>query len=371
MALISIALITAALVIILSALNGLSGLVSDIYNAPEPDLCIRPKTGKYFIPDSRLIQRLSTHPQVISYSSILEDKALIQRDNEQLLVTVKGVDSHLNKVLRLSQHIVEGKKTWDSASVFIGNGIANSLQLNLNSEFNALRLISPKNQDAYSTEAGINELFLQPTAIFSLNDEFDFSHVFIPLSKARQLFEITGSITAVYVAVNETDRASLLQELNQFWGNTYEFTDRNKANEVLFKTLESEKLMTIIILGFILSIAVFNIIGAITMLIMEKKQDIKTLMALGMEFTRIQTIFMWEGLLITGIGSVLGLLTGILFCFLQQHFHWISFGNDAIISYYPVIVKWQDVLMLFTLVLALSALTGLYPIRFFTKKFKV
>lgn len=365
----SIAVITAALVIILSALNGLTGLVSNIYNAPEPDIRISPKTGKYFIPDAAFWNYLNTYPRVRAVSKVLEDKALIQKDSRQLLVNVKGVDQHLTKVVNITHHIIEGYSNWDSNAVFIGNGIANALQLDLKNDFSSLRLLSPKLQAALPSEQGLNELYIKPKAIFSLNDDFDYTYVFVSLNKARELFDITSSITAVYVAIDAEQSKRFQTEFKVQWGSYFNVTDRNSANETLFKTLESEKLMTVIILGFIMAISVFNTIGAITMLIMEKKKDILTYLAMGMDLSRIRKIFMWEGILITGTGSIIGLTLGIVFCALQQHFHWISFGNDAVIPYYPVEVKWQDLVMLFVLIMGLSAISGHYPIRFFTKQF--
>lgn len=365
----SIAIITAALVIILSALNGLTGLVSNIYNAPEPDIRISPKTGKYFIPDSAFWQYLKSYPEVKAISQVLEDKALIQKDSRQLLVNVKGIDQYLTQVLNISDHIVEGNTKWDSNAVFIGNGIANALQIDVKNNFSSLRLLSPKQQMDVPSDQGLNEMYIKPKAIFSLNDDFDYTYVFIPLQKARELFDITGSLTAVYVAIDSKHRNTFQNDCKIKWGKYYDFTDRNSANETLFKTLASEKLMTIIILGFIMAISVFNTIGAITMLIMEKKKDISTYLAMGMDLSRIRKIFMWEGILITGSGSIIGLIIGIVFCMLQQQYHWISFGNDAVIPYYPVEVQWQDIVMLFVLIMGLSAISGFYPIQFFTKQF--
>jgi lipoprotein-releasing system permease protein len=202
---------------------------------------------------------------------------------------------------------------------------------------------------------------------FALNDELDYQMAFVNLQTARELFESEGKVSAIEIMCSDGKAKHVQHDVAEILGEGFEVKNRYQLNDVLFKSLETEKLATFIILAFILIIATFNLIGALTMLIIEKRKDIKTLFSLGADIKTIQGIFMREGLFISGIGAALGLLIGLLVCWLQIKFHLVTFGSEFIIPYYPIEIQAGDLLKIFLLIMGIAFLAALYPVRVFTK----
>lgn len=201
-----------------------------------------------------------------------------------------------------------------------------------------------------------------------MNDDFDFKYVIVDIDVARELLDCTNEVSAVEISLNKgADMEDVQEQLSSVLGDKYTIKNRYQLNDVLFKTLESEKLWTFIILAFILIIATFNIIGALTMLIIEKKKDIKTLYCLGASNTLISRIFMGEGFLITAIGAVIGLSLGLIICLLQMKFHFVEFSDQTWIPYYPVDLQLQDFVWIISLIMLIGFFAALYPVRVFTR----
>ncbi len=367
----AIAITTASLIVILSAMNGLTGAVASLYNSLEPDLKISALKGKYFRVDSALISEIKLMKGVEAVSLTYSDKALLKNNDKQMLVSVKGVDDVFRKVTGIDSSIIEGvnRISMSKSNMVLGRGIANNLYVNVMEIASELSLLSPnkgKSSDL-SPDANFTQVFFTPTGVFSLNDEFDYQFVFISLKSAFELFNETNRISAIELKCNgETD--DIQQRLSEKLGAAFEVKNRYQLNDVLFKTLETEKLATFIILAFILIIATFNIIGALSMLIIEKQKDIKTLYSMGADLNLIRSIFMREGFLITAVGAFIGLVIGLLVCWLQMKFHLVKFGDDFIIPYYPIELKWKDFVWIFSLIMLIGFLAALYPVRFFTAK---
>jgi lipoprotein-releasing system permease protein len=371
---VAIAVTTAALIVILSAMNGLTGAVAGLYNALEPDLKITASKGKYFSIDSAFINDIKAMEGVTYVSMTYSDKALLKNNEKQMLVTVKGIDDKFRKVTGMDSSIIEGvnRVAMDRSNIVLGRGIANNLYVNVMEISSELSLLSPKKGKTsdLSVDAGFTQIFLTPTGVFSLNDEFDYQFVFISLKSAFELFNETNRISALELKCSgNTD--DIQQQLTEKLGPAYEVKNRYQLNDVLFKTLETEKLATFIILAFILVIATFNIIGALTMLIIEKQKDIKTLFSLGADLTLIRSIFMREGFLITSVGAFIGLVLGLFVCWLQMTFHLVTFGDDFIIPYYPIELKWKDFIWIFGMIMLIGFFAALYPVRFFTARAKM
>lgn len=367
----AIAITTASLIVILSAMNGLTGAVASLYNSLEPDLKISASKGKYFQVDSALISEIKLMKGVEAVSLTYSDKALLKNNDKQMLVSVKGVDDSFRKVTGIDSSIIEGvnRISMSKSNMVLGRGIVNNLYVNVMEIASELSLLSPnkgKSSDL-STDANFTQVFFTPTGVFSLNDEFDYQFVFISLKSAFELFNETNRISAIELKCKgETD--DIQQHLSEKLGSAFEVKNRYQLNDVLFKTLETEKLATFIILAFILIIATFNIIGALSMLIIEKQKDIKTLYSMGADLNLIRSIFMREGFLITAVGAFIGLVIGLLVCWLQMKFHLVKFGDDFIIPYYPIELKWKDFVWIFSLIMLIGFLAALYPVRFFTAK---
>ncbi len=370
---IAIAITTGALIVILSAMNGLTGTVANLYNTLEPDLKITIAKGKYFEATAQLISDIKNIEGVKVVSQTLSDKALIKNSDKQTLVTIKGVDENFNKLTKIDSVVVDGNYSLADTNtvnkILLGRGIAGQLQLNIREYVNELSLFSPikGKSGSLNPEDNLNQLYATPCGLFSLNDEFDYQFAFVSLKTAKKLFNEPTKISAIEIACDKTKSKEIQKLIQQKLGNTFVVKNRYQLNDVLFKTLQTEKLATFIILAFILIIATFNIIGALTMLIIEKRKDIKTLYCMGASIQLIRNIFMREGFLITGIGAGIGLVLGLLVCWLQMQFHLVTFGNEFVIPYYPIELQLSDFVWLFGLIMLIGFFAALYPVRVFTK----
>jgi len=370
---IAIAITTAALVIVLSAMNGLTSVVADLYHAMEPDLKITSVNSKYILDTKSISSYLNTVKGIKGVSYSIEENALIKLDDKQAIVTIKGVDKEFKSLTHFDTLIIDGKymlaKGRQNFGIF-GRGIAYKLGLNVNDFVSPISIYSPKRGkvESLDPEDAFNKLTVSPSGIFSLNDDFDFKFVLIDLKAAQQLFDCPNGITSVEITITDNHLLPTIQnQLINKLGPNFLVKNRYQLNDVLFKTLETEKLWTFLILAFILIIATFNIIGALTMLIIEKKKDIQTFYSLGSGQTLIRSIFMIEGFLITFMGAFIGLFLGLCICLLQQHFHFVTFDEQSIIPYYPIKMQFYDFMWILFLVLGIGLLAAIYPVRIFTK----
>ncbi len=370
---VAIAITTAALVIILSAMNGLTAVVGDLYHAIEPDIKITSKNSKYISKKNELSQIIKSINGVNLISYSIEENALIKLDDNQAVVTIKGVDAVFKYITHFDTVVTEGVFKLQHNEQYLGvfgKGIMYKLGININDFVSPITLYAPKRgkTNGLNADDAFNKLAISPAGAFSLNDDFDFKYVFIDLKAAQQLFDCPNKFTTIGLSVtNKKDINDIQQQLITSLGENYLVKNRYQANDVLFKTIETEKLWTFIILAFILIIATFNIIGALTMLIIEKKKDIKTLYSFGADKQLVQKIFMTEGLLITAVGAITGLVIGIIVCLLQQHFHLIKFEDNYVISYYPIKMLIKDFIWIICLVMGIGFIAGIYPIRVFTR----
>lgn len=353
-------------------MNGLTDVVSNLYNTLEPDLKITVAKGKYFTANDSLMQQIKNTPGVVLISESISDKALIKNNSQQVLATVKGVDENFDRVTSIRSAVAEGIYALNDTTgnrLLIGKGIANQIQLNMSSFVNEVSLLSPARGKVSSINAqeGLNQLFCNAGGIFSLNDDFDFEYVFVNKLTANELFEANNRITAIELKCTDNAMAETQQRLQEKLGVSYVVKNRYQANDLLFKSLETEKVATFFILAFILVIATFNMIGALTMLIIEKRKDIKTLHHMGANLHTIRRIFMGEGFLITGIGALMGLFIGLLVCVLQLQFHLVKFGNEFVVPYYPIKLMFKDFVWILSVIMLIGFFAALYPVRVFTK----
>jgi len=370
---IAIAVTTAALVIVLSAMNGLTAVVADLYNAIEPDLKITAINSKYITNKKELTNKIKSIAGVKGISYSIEENALIKLDDKQAVITVKGVDAEFKNLTQFDTVVVEGVYRFSNNNQFygvFGKGIANKLGLNINDFVSPISIYAPirGKVESINPEDAFNKLSISPAGIFSLNDDFDFKYVLIDLKAAQELFGCPNSFSIIELSVSEKAQIDVIQnQLQLVLGSNFLIKNRYQSNDVLFKTLETEKLWTFLILAFILVIATFNIIGALTMLIIEKKKDIKTLYNLGADQKFIRNIFLQEGFLITSVGAISGLIIGLVVCVLQQQFHLVTFDDQYVIPYYPIIMKFKDFVWILGVVMGIGFLAAIYPVRIFTK----
>ena len=370
---IAISLTTAALVIVLSAMNGLTGIVANLYNAIEPDLKVVSSNSKYIVNRIEIENKIKTIPEINSVSYSLEENALIKLDDKQAVITIKGVDENFKNLTHFDTLIREGKYRFEFNNQLygvFGKGIANKLGININDFISPISIFAPKRGkfEGVNPDDAFTKINISPAGVFSLNDDFDYKYVLIDLKAAQTLCDCKDEISMIEINVSDKSKINDVQQaLKISLGPNYSVKNRYEANDVLFKTLEIEKLWVFLILAFILVIATFNIIGSLTMLIIEKKKDIKTLYNLGADQQFIKSIFMKEGFLITFVGAISGLVIGLIVCIAQQQFHFITFDDQYVISYYPIKMEIKDFVWILGVVMGIGFLAATYPVRVFTK----
>ncbi|MDF2448167.1 MAG: hypothetical protein K0R26_671 [Bacteroidota bacterium] len=354
-------------------MNGLTSVVADLYHAIEPDLKISSVNSKYMTFDEKLLSKINSVKGIDAVSFSIEENALIKLDDRQAVVTIKGVDDAFRKLTHFDTVVVQGSYRFFYENQYygvFGRGVANKMDININDFVTPISLYAPVRGkvESINPEDAFNKISISPSGIFSLNDDFDYKFVLIDLQAAQKLFDCPDAFSLVELSVsNKNDLKTVQEKLQEVLGPEYLIKNRYQLNDVLFKTLETEKLWTFLILAFILVIATFNIIGALTMLIIEKKKDIKTLYNLGADQTLIRTIFMKEGFLITSVGAICGLVIGLIVCLLQQKYHLVTFDDMSVIPYYPIKMQLNDFIWILGVVMAIGFVAAVYPVRVFTR----
>ena len=361
---------TAALIIILSVFNGFNKLVSDNLGDVQPDLVVKPAAGKAFVPDSTAFAWLYGQELVHNMSSVIEEQAFIAFDGKQSLARVKGVDSVFEEESPLQNHITDGIFSLHRGTApraVVGSSLAWSMDIN--PRFIApLEIYYPDREGSISLSnpaASLRSTKVAVAGLFAINAELDAELVIVPIETMRELLDYDDEVSAVEIRVKEgtPDKAlnGLAAELSERLGPDYEVLDRYRQNEALYKMMRYEKLAIYMILIFIVIIIAFNIYSSLTMLIIEKKDDIGTLRSLGAPEPMTRRIFLLEGWLISLLGLAIGLVLGIAFVLLQQKYGLIRMPGSYIISAYPVILKTSDILWTVVGVALVGYLIALLP----------
>ncbi len=371
---VAIAVGTGALVIVLSGMNGLTNLVENLYSSFDSDIEITAAKGKVFLPDSAVVEKIKKIKGVNALCYSVEDNALLKYNDKQAIATVKGVSSEFVNMTRFDTLVYEGVFTTKKNNAFygvFGKGLAFRLGTGLQDMFSPVGVYSPKRGKVASInpEDAFEEIKVYPAGLFSINDEFDFRYMITDISAARQLFGYEKEVSSIELSCDKAIQIESIQaQVQNSVGTNFVVKNKFQQNEVLFKTLKAEKLWTFIILVFILIIGTFNIIGALTMLIIEKKKDISILHNMGADAALIRKVFMTEGFLITVLGAIIGLLLGLLMCWLQQVFGFVRFDAGYVVEAYPVDVRMGDFIAIISVVMLIGFFAAWYPVRIFTNK---
>ena len=361
---------TAALIIILSVFNGFNKLVSDSLGDAQPYPVVKPAAGKAFVPDSTAFAWLYDQEMVYNMSSVIEEQAFISFDGKQSLARVKGVDSVFEEESPIRNHITDGIFSLHRGTLpraVIGSALAWSMDIN--PRFIApLEIYYPDREGSVSLSnpaASLRSTKVTVAGLFALNAELDAELVLVPIETMRELLDYDEEVSAVEIRVTEgtTDKAlkGLVSQLQDRLGPDFEVQDHYRQNEALYKMMRYEKLAIYMILIFIVVIIAFNIYSSLTMLIIEKKDDIGTLRSLGAPEQMTRRIFLLEGWLISLLGLVIGLALGIACVLLQQKFGLIRMPGSYIISAYPVILKASDIIWTAVGVAVVGYLIALLP----------
>ena len=370
-----IAIGTMALIVILSVFNGFDNVVKSLINSFNPDIRITLVEGKTFVKDDAHLNRLKSIKGVTAVTTVLEDKALLRYDERQTIAVVKGVGPEYSDVSGIDSMITEGEfrlTNQNQSFAIIGKGIDIFLNVILNSP-RQMGIYVPKRsgQVSFDPERAVNREFLNVSGVFLIEQDYDSKYILVPLAFAQDLFEYPGKLNAYEIKLDpDANLQDIQQKIQLILGEDFRVQNRYQQNEIFYKTMQMEKWAIFLILMFILIVASFNIIGTLTMLILEKKTDILTLRNLGASVNLINRIFLFEGWLVSVAGAVIGLATGLLICWLQITFKLITLQGSGtfIIDAYPVLINPVDIVVTGIAVIVIGFLAAWLPIRFVTKK---
>jgi lipoprotein-releasing system permease protein len=347
---------SAALIIILSVFNGFEELVLKMFNTITPQVLILPAEGKTFDPNTAYFKTLKKDKSIYSYTEVLSENALIRYNNKQVPALVKGVSSDFVKNKQLDTVMIDGSFVLEGngyPNAVIGSALQAYLGVNVSDPFSPLQIFSPKKGIKASSINPMDDftvLNITTSGVFEVQQDFD-NIMIVPLSFARKLLGEESKVSSIEINLNDNVAPDQFKtQLAAQLGAKYVVKNREQQNQGLYNVLGSEKWMVYMILTFILIIAIFNIIGSLTMLVIDKLKDISILNSLGAGKRLIKRIFLFEGMMITLAGCAFGLLIGLAFCLLQQRFGWFKMGEASLLmptNAYPVALKWKDFVLVF------------------------
>ena len=368
---------TAALIIILSVYNGFDSLIRSMMSNVEPDLLITPATGKTFIPDDSTFDWIYDQPSVKNMCCVLEEQVFISYDGKQSLARAKGVDWVYEEESPLKDHMSDGEfklHRGDVPLAAVGAGLA--YELGISPRFLApIEIYFPTRTGRISLAnpaASIESVRVYPSGLFSVNKDVDAELLIVPIEKMQELLEYEYEVSAVELRLTEDspkDELKRLQkEIGTRLGPGFRVKDRFQQNESLYKMMKYEKAAIFMILIFVIIIIAFNIFGSLTMLIIEKEEDIRTLRSMGAQESLIRKIFVLEGWFISLAGLAGGLVIGVGFAALQQAFGIIKMPGHFVVQAYPIILSWSDILLTAVGVAVIGYLIALLPVALHSRK---
>ena len=341
---------TAALIIILSVFNGFNSLISDSLSEADPDIRISPARGKVFVPNGEAFDWAYENEDVLNMSEVLEEQVFISYDSKQALAKAKGVDKVYEEESPLRDHIKDGEfllRFGDLKKAVVGMGLA--YNLGISPRFlSPIEIYYPVRDGKISMSNPLNslsEVDLRPSGLFSINANLDNELIIVPIETMRELLDYEKEVSSVEIRTKDPSSVKGVADgLKERLGPDFKVLNRYEQNENLFKMMKYEKLAIFMILIFIIIIIAFNIFASLTMLVIEKKDDISTLKSLGSTDTLVRRIFVMEGWMVSLLGLAIGLVVGIAFALLQQKFGFIKMPGNYVVSSYPIVLKFSDIL---------------------------
>ena len=375
-----VAVASMALIITLSVFNGFHDLVASLFTAMDPQLVVVPKEGKTVPADDPLLDQIRKMPEVDVAMDCVEDNALAVFGERQAMVKIKGVEDNFTELTHINDILYgEGEFSLHAANLQYGTiGIRLAETLGTSARWEGfLKIYAPKREGqldmANPTEGFVEDSLISPGVVFYVRQaKYDANYIIAPIAFARNLFDQQGMVTNLELKLKKgtsVDRTK--SKIKDIVGEKYDVLDRYEQQEDTFKIMVIEKLIAYIFLTFILAVACFNIIGSLSMLIIDKKDDVVTLRNLGATDKQITRIFLLEGRLIAAVGAVVGIVLGLLLCLAQQTFGLVKLGSTSgsfIVDAYPVSVHPWDIVLVFFTVLVVSFLAVWYPVHYFSRR---
>lgn len=369
-----VAIATMAMICTLSVYNGFEEIISSLYSEIDPHLEVRAKSGKTLDTTAPEIKRLEEIGGVEAVTPVVEDNALALYGDKQQPVVIKGVPSNYSKVNNIDAALIDGATMFADSLPYavIGVGISNTLMVAPHF-LSPIYLYAPKRKakvNLINPSTSFNTSQVYCSGVFSISQaESDNKFVYVPIEVAKQLFDYTTEATLLEIKVTDEQNVEEIQkEVQKIVGEGYVVKDRIEQKAEAFSMMAIEKWITFFMLLFVLVISAFNIIASVSMLIIDKKENIKTLHNLGGKESFITKIFFNQGVLISFIGAVIGVLLGLLLSLAQQHFGILKMGANFIVEYYPVKVVWSDVLLVISVVVAVGVLIAWIPVKYINSK---
>ena len=377
---VGVAVATMALVVTLSVFNGFHDLVASFFTTFDPQLKVTPVSGKTVAADDPTLQEICKLPEVEVSTETIEDMALASYNGRQAMVKIKGVEDNFDSLTHIREILLgDGEYCLHAADMNYGIvGIRLAERLGMGYTFqNELRIFAPKREgqlNLANPEDGFVEGNLySPGVLFCVKQgKYDKNYILTSISFARDIFAQQGMVSAVEIRLKPgSDFEAVKKKMKEIGEGKFHVKDRYEQQEDTFKIMKIEKLMAYIFLTFILVVACFNIIGSISMLIIDKRDDVVTLRNLGATDKQIVRVFLFEGRMISTIGALAGIAVGLLLCWIQQRWGVVGLGRSSesfIIDSYPVSVHPEDVIIIFFTVLAVGYAAVWYPVRYFSKR---
>ncbi|MBR5168335.1 MAG: ABC transporter permease [Salinivirgaceae bacterium] len=374
--LVGVMVCTMALIIVLSVFNGFDSLIKSMFSNFDPDIKITPAQGKVFDPQTDTLRQISQLSYVDCVCETLEENVLLEYDKHMQPATLKGVSEQYSRLTGIDTTIISGEFVLDNGHrqmAVLGAGLAYYLSVNVNF-ISSIRIYVPKRNGRISMnpERAFSNSYIFPSGIFAIQQEIDNRYMLVPIDFARNLLDHSTQVSALELKLKPgTDRDRARDEISAIVGGDYVVRTQYQQHEMLYKVMKSEKFAIFLILTFILIIGSFNMIGSLSMLIIDKKNDIATLNSLGFDRKGIQRIFIYEGWIISIGGAILGLLLGLLVCWLQQTYGFLKLDSMGtfVVSNYPVKIIWTDLLLALATVVVIGLVASWYPNRLFTKRY--
>lgn len=377
---VGVAVATMALVVTLSVFNGFHDLVATLFTSFDPQLEVVPAKGKTAPADDPVLQQIRHLPEVDVATECVEDNALAMYGGRQAMVVIKGVDDNFAELSHIND-ILYGDGMFDlhAANLQYGTiGIRLAQTLGTGARWNGyMKIYAPKRDgqiDMSNPADGlVEDSLLSPGVVFSVRQaKYDSNYIVAPISFARSLFDQQGMLSSLELRLKPgSDLDAVKNEMQAIAGDRYHVRDRYEQQADTFRIMKIEKFIAYIFLTFILVVACFNIIGSLSMLIIDKKDDVVTLRNLGATDSQITRIFLFEGRMISVIGAVTGILLGLLLCWLQQTYGLVSLGQSSgsfVVDAYPVSVHPEYIAVVFVTVIAVGFMAVWYPVRYFSRR---
>jgi len=371
-----VAVATMATVCALSVFSGFQGLVAGMFGAFDPELKITPAKGKVFNPETDLFLEIRALPEIELISESLEDNALLSYRNREVPVTLKGVGNQFDSLTNFKSCLIDGDLEIERDSsnyALLGLGLANNLSVNAGFVF-PMQVFAPKRTGTINlaNPNSIISRYAYIGGVFRTNQAiYDNNYLIVPIRLARELFDYDKEVSAWEIKLKpDASVHSVQNRIQAILGNDFMVKDRYQQQEDSFKMVSIEKWVTFLMLCFIMLIAIFNVTGSLSMLIVEKQADVLTLRNMGADNRLISRIFLFEGWLISIVGGIAGIILGVLICLGQQHFGWLKLGTGAnfAVDAYPVTVVFSDLLFVLFTALITGFLAVFYSVRYLSKK---